>query len=219
MNESIVKAHVVLDQFYEAVCACGRKPPFKPVIKVATTPGPIRYAHAQEAVILVPYELLTPPAQAGMARYGAIGTLGLSGREQYEEIFQNLLIPHELGHWLQMVAYRPLTRWQAEYGANRLMVAFWREQATEAPAPSAERRLANFVVQPATFPALLPAGLSISTECFFNEKIAEIEQNPLLYAGFQKQMVRQAMTEEPSPRFCDLVEATWPLTTQSVEKP
>lgn len=213
MNDSIAKAHVVLDQFYEAVCACGRKPPFKPVIQVATAPGPIRYDHEQQAVVLIPYELLTPAAQAGMARYGALGTLGLAGREQYEEIFHNLLLAHELGHWLQMVAYRPLTRWQAEYGANRLMVAFWREQTTEASAPSTETRLANFVVQPATFPELLPAGLPISVERYFNENREEIEHNSFLYAGFQKHMVRQAMAEEPSPRFYNIVEATWPLTT------
>ncbi|MBC8084998.1 MAG: hypothetical protein H7Z21_17515 [Hymenobacter sp.] len=213
MNDIISKAHVVLHLFYEAVCAGGRKPPFKPVIKVATTPGPIHYDHAQQAVILVPYELLSPAARAGMDRYGAIGTLGLSGREQYEEVFHNLLIPHELGHWLQMVAYRPLTRWQAEYGANRLMVAFWREQATEVTAPLVEARLANFVVQPATFPALLPEGLLISVETYFNEGIEEIEKNALWYAGFQKHMVRQAMAEEPRPRFRNLVESTWPLTT------
>ncbi len=58
MNDSIAKAHEVLDLFYEAVCACGRKPPFKPVIKLATTPGPIRYDHEQRAVVLVSYELL-----------------------------------------------------------------------------------------------------------------------------------------------------------------
>jgi hypothetical protein len=98
MKDITAKAQLVLDRFYEALCACGRKPPFKPVIKVTTTPGPIRYDHEQQAVILIPYELLTPAAQAGMDRYGAIGTLGLSGREQYEEILQDLLIPHELGH-------------------------------------------------------------------------------------------------------------------------
>lgn len=62
-----------------------------------------------------------------MDRFAAIGTLGLSGREQYSEIFHNLLVAHELGHWLQEVARRPLSRWQAEYEANRIMVAFWRE--------------------------------------------------------------------------------------------
>ncbi len=211
MNDSIAKAHEVLDRFYEAVCACGRKPPFKPVSKLAPTPGPIRYDHEQRAVVLVPYELLTPAAQAGMERYGAIGTLGLGGRAQYEEIFQNLLVPHELGHWLQMVAYRPLTRWQAEYGANQLMVAFWREHSLPAAVPSAEARLANFIAQPATFPALLPAGLALSVEDYFNEQSAKIEANPALYAGFQKYMVRQALAEVPRPLFGDLVASTWPL--------
>ncbi len=178
MSDALSTAHLVLDRFYGAVCVCGRKPPFKSVIKVATTPGSIHYDHKQQTVVLVPYELLTPAAQAGMDRYGAIGTLGLSGREQYEDIFQDLLIRHELGHWLQMIAYRPLIRWQAEYGANRLMVAFWRAQATEAIAPPVEARLANFVVQPVTFPALLPAGLPISVERYFNEQIAQIEKNP-----------------------------------------
>ena len=211
MNDITLRAQVVLDCFYEAVCACGRTPPFKPVIKVAPVPGPIRYDHAQQAVIIVPYELLPPAAQAGMDRYGTIGTLGLSRREQYEEIFQDLLIPHELGHWLQMMAYLSLTCWQAEYGANRIMVAFWREQA--AAVPSTEARLANFVVQPATFPELLPEGLSISVERYFNEAIEEIEKNSPLYAGFQKHMVRQAMIEEPRPCFCELVESTWPSIT------
>lgn len=211
MNDALAKAHEIRDLFYEAVCACGRKPPFKPGIKLATTPGPIRYDHEQQAVVLVPYELLTPAAQAGMDRYGAIGTLGLSGRAQYEEIFQNLLVPHELGHWVQMMAYLPLTRWQAEYGANQLMVAFWREYSPPAATPLAEARLANFIAQPATFPALLPAGLPLSIEDYFNEQIREIELSPALYAGFQKYMVRQALAEVPPPRFGDLVAAAWPL--------
>ena len=54
-----------------------------------------------------------------MDRFAAIGTLGLSGREQYIqyiEVFNNLLVvAHELGHWLQEMAQRPLNRWQAEY--------------------------------------------------------------------------------------------------------
>ena len=121
------RAQPVVDRFYEAVRACRREPPFKPSVSIATSPGPIRYDHAYQAVVLVPYELLDPATRTGTNRYAAIGTLGLSGRAQYEEIFQSLLVAHELGHWLQMIAYQPLTRRQAEYGANRMMVAFWRE--------------------------------------------------------------------------------------------
>lgn len=202
------RAEPVVHRFYDAVLACHREPPFKPSVAIATSPGPIRYDHANRSVVLVPYELLEPAARAGMDRYAAIGTLGLSGRGQYEEIFQGLLIAHELGHWLQMLGQQPLTRWQAEYGANRMMVAFWREYpASSAPT---EARLANFVVQPPHFPSLMPEGLDMPIERYFDQSYEEIETNPARYAGFQKMMVRRAMAEEPQPRFCELVRSTWP---------
>lgn len=202
------QAQPVLDRFYAAVLACNREPPFKPTIQIATSPGPIRYDHAEHAIVLVPYELLAPTARIGMDRYAAIGTLGLSGRAQYEEIFHQLLVAHELGHWLQMIAQQPLTRWQAEYGANQLMVAFWREYP--AIAPCTEARLANFVVQPSNFPSLVPTNVDMPAEEYFNEAFIEIERNPPRYAAFQKMMVRRAMAEEPNPRFCSLVNSTWP---------
>jgi hypothetical protein len=206
------RAEPVVDCFYEAVLACHREPPFKPSIAIATSPGPIRYDHANRSVVLVPYELLDPAVQTGMDRYAAIGTLGLSGRAQYEEIFQGLLIAHELGHWLQMIAQQPLTRWQAEYGANRMMVAFWREYPAPAPAASTDARLANFIVQPSHFPKLLPEGLDLPLETYFDQSHEEIEMNPTRYAAFQKMMVRRAVAEEPQPSFCDLVSSTWPTT-------
>ena len=207
-DEILSRAEPVVDRFYEAVLACHREPPFKPSIAVATSPGPIRYDHVGRSVVLVPYELLDPAVRTGMDRYAAIGTLGLSGRAQYEEIFQGLLIAHELGHWLQMIGHQPLTRWQAEYGANRIMVAFWREYPS--PVASTEARLANFVVQPPHFPSLIPEGIGIAIETYFDQAYEEIERNPMRYAGFQKMMVRQAVAEEPQPRFCELVRSTWP---------
>jgi hypothetical protein len=207
----VSRAQLILDRFYAAVRACHQEPPFKPFIRIATSPGPIRYDHAEQAVVLVPYELLDPATRVGMDRYAAIGTLGLSGRGQYEEIFQMLLVAHELGHWLQTLAQRPLTRWQAEYGANQMMVAFWREYPAPAPTASTEARLANFVVQPPHFPSLVPNEIDMAVEDYFDQAIAEIEVNPSRYAGFQKMMVRRAMTEDPAPRFCDLINSTWPL--------
>lgn len=208
----LLRAEPVVDRFYAAVLACHREPPFKPSIAIATSPGPIRYDHDNRSVVLVPYELLNPEARTGMDRYAANGTLGLSGRAQYEEIFQGLLIAHELGHWLQMIAHQPLTRWQAEYGANRIMVAFWRKYPAAAPAAPTEDRLANFIVQPVHFPSLVPEGIDISAETYFDQSYEEIEMNPMRYAGFQKMMVRRAMIEQPQPRFCELVSSTWPAT-------
>jgi hypothetical protein len=206
----IMQAQPVLDAFYDAVVACGRGPPFKPTILVAGTSEATRYDPASRAVILVPHEVLQPARRSAMDRFAAIGTLGLSGYGQYTEVFNNLLVAHELGHWLQEVARTPLNRWQAEYEANRIMVAFWRDHPARSPAASTETRLANFVAQAPNTPSPMPDNAGISAEEYFNTHLADIERNPMAYAGFQKLMVRQAIAERPTPTFCEVVAATWP---------
>lgn len=204
----IAHAQPVLDAFYAAVAACGREPPFKPQIQVLAT-GPTRYDHRARALILVPYEALEPGRRAAMDRFAAVGTLGLSGREQYIEVFNNLLVAHELGHWLQEVARRPLNRWQAEYEANQIMVAFWRDHPAEGAAAT-EMRLANFVAQAPDAPSPLPSDSAMSAEDYFNSYLAEIQAKAVAYAGFQKMMVRQAIAERPAPSFCKVVATAWP---------
>lgn len=212
------RARPVLDAFHAAVAACadaaGREAPFMPALEVATVPGPTRYDPARRAVVLVPYEVLDPARRAAMDRFAAIGTLGLTGPAQYAEVFHDLLVAHELGHWLQEVAQRPLTRWQAEVEANRMMVAFWREHPAAPPAAPTARRLANFVAQapttPSPVPGLGPDGAGVDVGAYFDAHVAEIERSPAAYAWFQKLMVRRAMAEDPAPGFCQLVAAAWP---------
>ena len=160
--------------------------------------------------MLVPYELLDSGRRAAMDRFAAIGTLGLSGGEQYAEVFNNLLVAHELGHWLQHLARRPLSRWQAEHGANRVMVAFWRNHPDRTRIAGTDLRLANFVAQSPAMPAPLPPDAGMSAEDYFNTHSAQIEANPVAYAGFQKLMVRQAIAEQPRPDFSDVLAQTWP---------
>lgn len=200
----------IVDTFYDAVVACGRKPPFKPSIIIATTPDATRYDPVNHAIVLVPYEVLPLPRRAAMERFAAIGTLGLSGQEQYVEVFNNLLVAHELGHWLQEVAQRPLNRWQAEYLANQIMVAFWRKHPAAPPQPETERRLANFVAQSPNMPNPMPSNTTMNAEDYFNAHLAEIEADPMAYAGFQKMMVRQSIAEQPAPSFCQMVTTIWP---------
>ncbi|PKQ71138.1 hypothetical protein CJP16_21730 [Aeromonas sobria] len=204
------QAQPILDAFYDGVVACGREPPFKPSIATATTPDATRYDPQSRAIILVPYEVLPPPRRAAMDRFAAIGTLGLSGREQYIEVFNNLLVAHELGHWLQEIAQRPLNRWQAEYQANQIMVAFWREYPASSPSAETEMRLANFVAQSPNMPNPMPENTGMSAQDYFNTHLAEIESNSMAYAGFQKMMVRQAIGEQPAPSFCQMVAMIWP---------
>lgn len=204
------QAQPILDAFYDGVVACGRKPPFKPSIVIATTPDATRYDALSRAVILVPYEALPPPRRAAMDCFAAIGTLGLSGRDQYIEVFNNLLVAHELGHWLQEIAQRPLNRWQAEYQANQIMIAFWRAYPASPPSAETERRLANFVAQSPNMPDPVPENAGRSLQDYFNAHHAEIEGNPMAYAGFQKMMVRRAIGEQPAPSFCQMVSTIWP---------
>lgn len=204
------RAQPVLDAFHAAVVSCGRTPPFKPSLRVATEAGGMCYDAASRSLVLVPYELLEPARRAAMDRFAAIGTLGLSGRDQYAEVFNSLLVAHELGHWLQELAQRPLTRWQAEYAANRIMVAFWRDHPAPPPAAATERRLANFVAQAPSTASPIPEDAGMSADAYFDAHGAEIERTPLAYAWFQKLMVRQAMAEDPAPSFCEVVATVWP---------
>lgn len=206
----ITQSQPVLDAFYDAVVALGREPLFKPSVIVDVTPDATRYDPVNRAIVLVPYEVLQPPRRAARDRFAAIGTLGLSGREQYVEVFNNLLVAHELGHWLQELAQRPLNCWQAEYQANQIMVAFWREHPAAPPAAPTDKRLANFVAQSPNTPSPIPNNLGMSIEEYFNAHLVEISSNPMAYAGFQKMMVRQAIAEQPAPNFCQMVATVWP---------
>ena len=47
----------------------------------------------------------------------------------------------------------------------------------------------------------MPANAGVGVEDCFNAHLAEIEGNPMAYAGFQKMMVCQAIAEQPAPSF------------------
>ncbi|RYF01099.1 MAG: hypothetical protein EOO77_33350 [Oxalobacteraceae bacterium] len=206
-NEAIVQAQPVADAFYAAVVACGRKPPFKLAVELATVPGATRYDPRKRAVVIVPYDVVDLGTRAAMERFATIGTLGLSGQQQYVEIFNTLLVAHELGHWIQEISRRRLTRWQAEYEANRMMVAFWHDHPAGAPT---ERRLANFVAQRTPAPDLVPKGITTGEAEYFNANITSLEADPARYSLFQKKMVRLAMLERPIPSFCQAITTAWP---------
>lgn len=80
-NGAITQAQPVAHAFHAAVVACGRKPPFKPAVELATSPGATRYDPRKRAVVIVPYDIVDPSTRAAMERFAAIGTLGLSGQQ------------------------------------------------------------------------------------------------------------------------------------------
>jgi hypothetical protein len=208
---TIALAQPIIDAFHAAVLASGRHAAFKPDIEVATIPGAPAYVHARRCIVLVPWEIIGAARQEGMERFARIGTLGLTGQEQYAEIFNSLLVAHEMGHWVQELARVPLNRWQAEYEANRMMVAFWREQAVIPAVAPADVRLANFVAEPPGMSLEVGLPADVDPAQWFNENISAIEARPSSYAWFQKRMVQRAMSESPAPSFADVLATAWPL--------
>ena len=204
------RAERVLDEFYAAVLDCGRMPPFKPHIRVGAGPSSPHYDHEQTAVVLSAWEFLSPPQRAGMVASANAGTLGLSPADQYAEIFNELLVAHELGHWLQMVAFKPIDRWTAEYDANRVMVAFWREHPAPGHPAASEDRFVNFSAHGPGLPSPVPPEFEDRVEAYFNANIVALEQNPRGYAWYQKMMVRRAVAEMPRPSFWSVIADVWP---------
>ena len=56
----------------------------------------------------------------------------------------------------------------------------------------------------------IPDSAGAEIEDYFNAHSAEIESDPMVYASFQKMMVRRAMAERPALGFCDAVAMAWP---------
>lgn len=102
--------------------ACGRTPPFKATVEIARSPGIPRYDAHRRAIVLIPYEQLDSARRAAMDRFASIGLLRLDGGGQYSEILNDLLMSHELGHWVQEITRKPLDGWHA--GDRRRVAVF-----------------------------------------------------------------------------------------------
>lgn len=205
----MARAQPVLDRFYSAVKRCGARPPFKPTIKVAASDGIIHYDPPTGQLMLYAWPLV-----GGEMRTLSIARATLQHidpREAYESVFNDLLVAHELGHWLQ--GFQPERRitagvydnWFAEMNANRIMVAFWRMSET---AQAAEKRLHAYLGADTANPVPPPPGMAL--EAFFTTQTMQIVKGNG-YGWYQGEMTRRAMAEKPAVRFCTLVSEWLPL--------
>ena len=204
------RAQPVLDRYDAAVRRCGARPPFKPAIQVAASDGIIHYDAPTGRLVLYPWTVVGGEMKAVAVDRAA--RQGGDAREGYESIFNELLVAHELGHWLQ--GFQPERRtaagrydnWFAEQNANRLMVAFWRENPGSGA--TGRTRLESYVDRETPNPMPPPAGTSL--EQFFTDDTMRIVRGGG-YGWYQGEMTRRALAERPQPRFCALVAEWLPL--------
>ena len=172
--DATTQAQPVVDRFYAAVVSCGGHYPAKPVIHVEQSAGVIHFDGTN--IVIYPWETIGQGIQAALTAQAQSGGVGA----EYRAIFNELLLAHEMGHWVQQ---RGLIsdRWQREYNANQMMVAFWREHPQGA---ATDRRLADYLrfVPGASNPMPPPAGES--QERYFNEHYFDLMRSPA-YGWYQ----------------------------------
>lgn len=198
-NTAAAPAQSVVNRFYAEVLDCGVKPGPKPRLKVELARGVIHY-DGSGTIIIYPWETMDQGTHDALASLASSGPPGRTGQEAYQSIFNELLVAHELGHWLQRGRLNG-NRWKSEHNANQIMIAFWREHPRGTPTA---RRLAEYLrfVPGDHNPMPSPSGQSEQT--YFNENYAALLRSPA-YGWYQNSSGRAAARERPVPRFCALI--------------
>lgn len=204
------RAQPILDRYFAAVRGCGARPPFKPRIVVAPGDGIIHYDQPTGTVVLYGWQVVNGELRAMGEDRAKMS--GVAPKEAYELIFNETLVAHELGHWLQ--AFQPERRtaagrydnWFAEQNANRLMVAFLREHPLSGSTTA--QRLDFYLGSEKPNPVPPPTGTSL--EDFFTADTMKIVRGGG-YGWYQSLMTRRAIAERPTTRFCTLVAEWLPL--------
>ena len=196
------QAFDIRDRFMAAVKACGVVPAFQPGIVVETHPGVVAYFEKDRSAHLSRWADMPPPIREMMEAWAANGPLGLNGEAHFAEIFNSLLLPHELGHYLQSMSGRwdGMDRWESEVEANRIAIAFWSLDPVEAK--RLPNRIENFTAFLEKLPSPVPKGMA--PRDYFNANYEKLGNDAKAYGWYQGAFMRTAWNERAETNFCDL---------------
>lgn len=141
--------------------------------------------------------------QGMLAEWAARGTLGLTAEGQFAEVFNSLLVPHELGHFAASLNGRDKAQsfWDGEVYANRVAIAFWRGEPDGGAA--FEGRLENYNRFLDALPHPVPDGEQ--PRAWFEKHYEELGSNPAAYGWFQGLFMREARQLAAGDAFCALI--------------
>lgn len=132
-----------------------------------------------------------------------------TGKALFEDMFYRFFFVHELGHWMQDEVLRqrrdPMAkqadknsataRWQYESTANRISVAWWREQDRG----YLDKLVNDFRKIQRNLPNPIPPGED--PRAFFTREYQKLAEAPNAYGWFQLQMVILVYEEKPALNF------------------
>lgn len=197
----------IRDRFIVAIKRCGETPTFIPIVLVDNLESGISYD--QKAVHVSRWSKLDPSIQQAMQAWAAKGTLGLSAEGQWGEIFNDLLVAHELGHYLEGMSNRlqGLDHAQGEIDADEIALAFWSlDEADKKRLPS---RIENYTAFLYALPNPVPAGQDAGQ--YFESQYDNIQNSLPIYGWYQGQFMKTAWQAYGRRSFCDWVAANKPV--------
>lgn len=213
-----VRAHgeKIISDFADQVRACGIDPQRIPTVTIVTSGPDIRYNYDKWDITLSSWPDLPDDFKGMMQGWADQGTLGLDAEGQFREIFNDLLVPHEMGHWLAHLSgsWRfGNDFWEAENEANRIAIAYL--LTTNPDQAQVANRISNFTQFLATLPSPVLAGEDPAT--YFNENYETLGDDPTAYGWYQGAFMQtawdEAMADHPhdavqqnsASQFCRLV--------------
>ncbi|MEG8039854.1 hypothetical protein QP166_11075 [Sphingomonas sp. LR60] len=195
---------LIRDRFVTAVRRCGITPRFVPTIAVLSTPSVIAYDDTQRTIFVGRWETLPPPIQSFFERWAAKDFPGQPPHRLYDQLFNDFLVGHELGHWLadQSIRSLGLDHYDAEIMANRFAIAF-----SNLRHPMKTGRIVGRFSYLTTLPNPVPPGEDERT--WFNTHYESLGRtNPLAYNWYQGRFMAQAWKLRHTGNFCALVKAS-----------
>ncbi len=199
----------IRDRFVAAIKACGVQPTSVPGVIVKTTPVTVAYLPSDRSLYLSRWAELDPGVQGMMTGWAAKGTMGLKPEQMFGEIFNDLLVAHELGHYLQDMSGRlqSLDVWESEVEANKIAIAFFSLDASDAARLPA--RIENFTGFLTALPTPVPAGGEPRT--YFLKNYEKLGSDPQAYGWYQGAFMRTAWAARSERDFCGWVKLNPPM--------
>lgn len=203
--EVLQYASAIRDRFLDAIRDCGIEPRYHPGVRIQNHPGLVSFLWQgadQGHVALSTWQEQPEPVQGLLHAWAAHGTLGMSPGQLFNEIFQRLAVPHELGHYLQHMSGRiaGIDRWTSELEANRIGIAYWQDDPDTAD--GLPQRIENFTTFLASLPDPMPEGADARS--WFNDNYEAIGGDSEAYGWFQGRLMQEAWRLRDEQDFCAL---------------
>ena len=172
------------------------------------------FSYGDKVVHATRFDDLPAPMQGLWNQWSTYTQDEPNGAALFNDMFHRFFFVHELGHWMagQVIAGLPESemsivgkneaghRWEREIAANRIAVAWYREQDPQYLA----KLVADFRKIQAHLPDPVPAGTD--KKVYFTDNYQTLGADPIAYGWYQLQMVLLAY-DEPARSFQQVLDA------------